>query len=252
MCEGEPFMIQKIKSLFSPAAEAAPAITTDLHSHLIPGIDDGAKSMEESIEMIDSFVAQGYTKLITTPHIMSHRYPNTRAVLEAGAEALRKELHARNIVIEIEVASEYYLDETVMALVEERDIMTFGDNYMLFEMSYVHPLHHLEEMVFEIKVAGYKPVLAHPERYVYMHDDFSKYERLKEKGLLFQVNIPSFGGYYSKPIQKVAKKIAEAGMIDFLGSDAHKIRHLHALEQVKAQKAYAKIFENNTLLNNTL
>lgn len=245
-------MIKSVKKLFTSTTKDLPQITTDIHSHLIPGIDDGSKSMDESIEMIESFVAQGYTKLITTPHIMSHRYPNTRAILEEGLVTLKDELQKRDIKIEVEVASEYYLDETVMALVEQRDILTFGDNYMLFEMSYVQPLHHLEEMLFEIKVAGYKPVLAHPERYVYMHDDFSKYERLKERGVLFQVNIPSFGGYYSKPIQKVAKKIADAGLIDFIGSDAHKIRHLHALEQVKAQKAYARIFENNTILNNTL
>lgn len=245
-------MISKIRSIFSSPSKEIPTITTDLHSHLIPGIDDGAKEMDESIEMIESFVAQGYTKLVTTPHIMSHRYPNTRAILEDGLFKLKAELKLRKIDIEVEVASEYYLDDTVMALVEQGDIMTFGKNYMLFEMSYVQPLHHLDEMLFEIKVAGYTPVLAHPERYVYMHDDFGKYERLKEKGVLFQVNIPSLGGYYSKPIQNVAKKIAQAGMIDFVGSDAHKIRHLHALQQVKAQKAYAKIFENNTILNNTL
>ncbi len=245
-------MIKSVKKLFTSTTKDLPQITTDIHSHLIPGIDDGSKSMDESIEMIESFVSQGYTKLITTPHIMSHRYPNSRAILEEGLVTLKDELQKRDIKIEVEVASEYYLDETVMALVEQRDIMTFGDNYMLFEMSYVQPLHHLEEMIFEIKVAGYTPVLAHPERYVYMHNDFNKYLRLKEKGVLLQVNIPSLGGYYSKPIQKVAKKIAEAGLIDFLGSDAHKVRHLHALEQVKAHKAYAKVFENNTILNNTL
>jgi protein-tyrosine phosphatase len=245
-------MINIFKTLFSSTPKETPAITTDLHSHLIPGIDDGSKSMEDSIAMIRAFAAQGYTKLITTPHIMSHRYPNTRAIIEEGLAALKKELQERAIAIEIEAASEYYLDETVMALVDKRDIMTFGDNLMLFEMSYVQPLHFLEEMLFEIKVAGYKPVLAHPERYLYMHEDFSRYERLKEMGLLFQVNIPSFGSYYSSSIEKTANKIAEAGMIDFLGSDAHKIAHLEALKQVKAEKAYARIFENNTILNSTL
>lgn len=245
-------MIEIIKSMFSSTPVEVPSITTDLHSHLIPGIDDGSKSMEDSIEMIESFVRQGYTKLITTPHIMSHRYPNSRKIIEEGLAALKTELESRNINVEIEAASEYYLDETVMSLVEARDIMTFGDNYMLFEMSYVQPLHYLEEMVFEIEVAGYRPVLAHPERYIYMHDDFSKYERLKEIGLLLQVNIPSLGGFYSKPVQMAAKKIADAGMIDFIGSDAHKIRHLDALEKVRAEKEYAKIFEKNTILNNTL
>jgi len=241
-----------LKNLFSSRTADMPSIITDLHSHLIPGIDDGAKSMEDSIEMIEAFVKQGYTKLITTPHIMSHRYPNSREVIEEGLAALKAELHARSIEIEIEAASEYYLDETVMALVEARDIMTFGDSYMLFEMSYVQPLHYLEEMVFEMKVAGYRPVLAHPERYIYMHDDFRKYERLKEMGLFFQVNIPSLGGFYSKPVQTAARRIAEAGLIDFVGSDAHKIKHLHALEEVRARREYARLFGKNTILNNTL
>lgn len=245
-------MINSVKKLFGAKPAPLAVLTTDIHSHLIPAIDDGSKSMEESIAMIKRFIDLGYTRLITTPHIMSHRFPNTRAILEEGLSSLQKELDKQALKIEIEVASEYYLDETVMELVEKRDILTFGKNYMLFEMSYVQPLHHLEEMLFEIKVAGYTPVLAHPERYIYMHEDFGKYERLKEKGTLFQVNIPSLGGYYSKPVQKVAKKLADAGMIDFVGSDAHKMAHLDALELVRSKKSYSKIFENNTILNNTL
>jgi len=245
-------MIATLKSLFSSSTQDLPTITTDIHSHLIPGIDDGAKTMQDSIEMIEEFVALGYTKLITTPHIMSHRFPNTSTVLTEGLKALQEELVTRNINIEIEVASEYYLDDTVMELIEKRDILTFGDNYMLFEMSYVQPLHHLEEMIFEMKVAGYNPVLAHPERYIYMHDDFDKYRRLKENGVLFQINIPSLGGFYSKPIQKIAKKLADEGMIDLIGSDCHKIVQLHALKTVRANKTYAKLFKNNTILNNTL
>jgi tyrosine-protein phosphatase YwqE len=245
-------MINIFKNIFSSTPKEPPLLTTDLHSHLIPGIDDGSKSMAESIEMIEMFAAQGYKKLITTPHIMSHRYPNTKANIKEGLQALHEEIRTRNIAVEVEAASEYYLDETVMALVDKRDILTFGDNYMLFEMSYVQPLLMLEEMLFEIRVAGYRPVLAHPERYIYMHEDFSKYERLKEKGVLMQVNIPSFGGHYSKSIQQVAKKLSEAGMIDFLGSDAHKISHLKALEQVKTQAVYSRVFENNTILNSTL
>ena len=244
-------MINKFKKLFSSSIEL-PTITTDIHSHLILGIDDGVKEMDEAIVMIQRYMDLGYTKLITTPHIMSHRYPNTSAILKEGLFALKKELRTRGIDIEIAVASEYYLDETVMQLVEKRDILTFGKDYMLFEMSYVQPLHYLEDMIFEIKVAGYTPVLAHPERYMYMHDDFTKYERLKELGVLFQVNIPSLGGYYSKPVQKAAEKIAQAGLIDFVGSDAHNMGHLDTIALVRQKKSYAKLLANNTILNHTL
>ena len=245
-------MIQNIKKLFSKELKEIPNITTDIHSHLLPGIDDGSKDMDQSIEMIEAYIALGYTKLVTTPHIMSHRYPNSSTILKSGLQELRGEVKERGLEIEIDVASEYYLDDTVMHLVDNRDILTFGENYMLFEMSYVQPLHHLEEMLFEIKVAGYKPVLAHPERYMYMHEDFKKYERLKELGVFFQVNLPSLGGYYSKPVQKIARKLVDMGMVDFIGSDAHKMSHLEALKEVRSSKTYAKLFENNTILNQTL
>ncbi len=244
-------MIKKFKKLFESSTEL-PTITTDIHSHLIPGIDDGVKEMDEAIDMIKRYMALGYTKLITTPHIMSHRYPNTSAILRQGLFALKQEVRSRGLNIEIEVASEYYLDETVMHLVEKGDILTFGKNYMLFEMSYVQPLHYLEDMLFEIKVAGYTPVLAHPERYMYMHDDFTKYERLKALGVLFQVNIPSLGGYYSKPVQKAAEKIAKAGFIDFIGSDAHNMGHLDTIALVREKKSYTKLLAKNTILNQTL
>ena len=244
-------MIKSLKSLFAGSTEI-PKITTDIHSHLIAGIDDGVKTMDESIAMIERYMTLGYTKLITTPHIMSHRYPNSSSILRAGLVALKQELQARGLEIEVEVASEYYLDESVMHLVEQRDILTFGQNYMLFEMSYVQPLHYLEDMLFEIKVAGYTPVLAHPERYMYMHNDFSKYERLKELGVLFQVNIPSLGGFYSKPVQRAAEKIAQASLIDFIGSDAHHMQHLDTIEIIRGKRSYAKLLNNNTLLNNTL
>ena len=183
---------------------------------------------------------------------MKHRYPNTKEGILEGLEAVQKAVAEAKLDIVIEAASEYYLDEHVMALVEQREILTFGENYMLFEFSYVQAPHHLEEMIFEIKVAGYKPVLAHPERYVFMHNDFSKYESLKAKGVLFQMNIPSLGGYYSPAVAKIAKKIAAAGMVDFLGSDCHKDRHLDALQKVRQSREYAKVFANNTILNQQL
>lgn len=244
-------MIKSFKNLFGSSVQA-PMIKTDIHSHLIPGIDDGVKDMDEAISMIERYIALGYTKLITTPHIMSHRYPNTSSILKQELLTLKQEVRARGLRIDLEVAAEYYLDDSVMHLIEQGDILTFGKNYMLFEMSYVQPLHYLEDMIFEMKVAGYTPVLAHPERYMYMHDDFSKYERLKELGVMFQVNIPSLGGFYSKPVQKAAEKIAQASLIDFVGSDAHHLQHLDTLALVRAKKSYVKLLANNTILNHTL
>lgn len=224
----------------------------DLHSHLIPGIDDGAESMDEAIELILRLKALGYTKLITTPHIASHRYPNTSAVILEGLKELHIELRIRNIDIEIEAASEYYLDEHFMQLLEQRDILTFGGSFVLFELSYVnHPL-GLFEMIKQIQQAGYKPVLAHPERYLYMYKAFEKYERLKTMGVYFQLNLNSLTGYYSAEVKTAAMELLDRGMIDFIGSDTHKARHVQTLCGVFDAPAYAHLCARNRLLNNLL
>ncbi len=224
----------------------------DLHSHLIPGIDDGSKTMEESIELIKRLKSLGYNKIITTPHIMMHRYPNSSTDIKEGLTALQERVNQEQIDIEIEAAAEYYLDEHLMNLVAQYDILTFGDNYLLFEMSYInHPV-NLEDMVMVMIEAGYTPVLAHPERYVYMSKNFSKYAALKALGVHFQLNINSLAGYYSEEIQKIAFQLVDAGMINFVGSDTHRMRHLDILKPVIKSKVYRDLFQKNKILNNTL
>ncbi len=224
----------------------------DLHSHLIPGIDDGSKTMEESIELIKRLKSFGYNKIITTPHIMMHRYPNSSTNIKDGLAAVRERLNQEQIDIEIEVAAEYFLDEHLMGLVAQYDILTFGKNYLLFEMSYInHPV-NLEDMVMAMIKAGYTPVLAHPERYVYMSKNFSKYAALKALGVHFQLNLNSLAGYYSDEIQKIAFQLVDAGMINFVGSDTHRMRHLDTLKLVLKSKVYRDLFQKNNILNNTL
>ncbi|MEA2072542.1 MAG: CpsB/CapC family capsule biosynthesis tyrosine phosphatase [Campylobacterota bacterium] len=245
-------MLASLSSLFKKNNKFMQNYSVDLHSHLIPGIDDGSKSMNESIELILGLKALGFTKLITTPHIMRHRYANTSEIILSRLDDVREELKRQEIDIELEAASEYYLDEHLLELINKRDILTFGENYLLFEMSYTLKPLNLESVIYEMKVAGYQPVLAHPERYFFMHEDFSIYKRLKEQGLLFQVNLNSFGGYYSKPVQKVAHALMEKGWIDFLGSDTHKSSHLEHFRKNLNSKILKKIFEKNTILNNQL
>lgn len=224
----------------------------DIHSHLIPGIDDGSKSMEQSVEMIKRLKQMGFKKLITTPHIMQYQYDNTTDIILGGLQRVRQELEKQNIDIKIEAASEYFLDEHFLELIKERDVLTFGDKYLLFELSYTMKPLNLESAIFEMIAAGYKPVLAHPERYLFLHKNFEEYKWLKRKGLLFQVNLNSFSGYYSKAVQKVANRLAEEGLIDFIGSDTHKERQLVHLEKNLHSKVMEKIFKNNTILNDSL
>ncbi len=232
--------------------ESVPRLQIDLHSHLIPGIDDGAQTMEESILLLKGMSALGYEKVITTPHIMLDSYRNTPQIIRDGLHTLRQAAREENIDIEIEAAAEYYLDDGFHALLEKGDMMTIKGGYLLFETSYVSKPLALEEMIFEIGAAGYKPLMAHPERYRYIKDPKKEYGRLKELGVMFQVNLNSFSGHYGKSAKTLAHFLSKEGMIDFLGSDVHHKKQVETLSNVFLSDAYRDIFRDNTILNDTL
>ena len=203
----------------------------DIHSHFIPAIDDGSKSIEDSIQMIKEFHALGYKKVITTPHIMSDYFKNTPEIILKGLSDVRLALKEANIPIEIDAAAEYYLDFDFERKLDEEKLLTFGDNYLLFEISYLNPPDNLDHILFKMQTLGYKPILAHPERYNYFHGNFSIYERLIEKGALLQLNINSLTGYYSIPTKKIAEQMIEKNMISFLGSDCHHLGHVELIKK---------------------
>ena len=228
------------------------SIKVDMHSHLLPGIDDGSPNMEESISLIKEFSALGYQKLITTPHIMSDFYRNTPEIILGKLKEVQKAILEAGIDIQLEAAAEYYLDEGLMRKLEtNEELLTFGDRYLLFETSFMNPSAYLSQAVFAMQSQGYKPVLAHPERYVYLHNKYSELLSIREKGVLLQVNINSLSGYYSKSCQKVAEQLIEDGMVAFLGSDCHGKRHLESLAGALKSPVTKQAYQNN-LLNNLL
>jgi len=232
--------------------EPLPDLRVDIHSHLIPGIDDGAKSMEESLQMLRGLEALGYEKVITTPHIMSDSYRNTKETILSGLEALKQAAEAEGITLQIEAGAEYYLDEKFMEKLHAPGIMSIADKYVLFESSYISKPLQMEEMIFAIGEAGYIPMLAHPERYRYVKDPKREYRRWKDLGVHFQVNLNSFGGYYGKGAQALAHYLNEAGMIDFIGSDAHSMRHIESLSKIREMEVYRSIFAQNRIKNDQL
>jgi len=236
----------------SKAKVEAPTLKVDLHSHLIPGIDDGSQSMEESLTLLQGIEALGYEKVITTPHIMLDAYRNTPEIIHNGLASLRKAAEEVDIKVEIDAAAEYYLDDGFYALLEKGDMLTIKDKYLLFETSYVSKPIQLEEMIFEIGAAGYQPLMAHPERYRYIKNPLKEYSRLKDLGVMFQVNLNSFGGHYGKSAKVLVEVLSEAGMIDFLGSDIHHKKQVKTLESVLQSDEYREIFIHNTILNETL
>jgi len=223
----------------------------DVHSHLIPGIDDGAKDIEESLILLYALEKIGYKKVITTPHIMADTYKNTTESIYKGLDILSQAAKEEGLHITIDAAAEYYLDYDFLSHLESGSILSISNKYILCETSYfVKPL-QFDKMIEAIMEAGYIPLLAHPERYRYIQD-YNEYKMLKERGIYFQVNINSFGGHYGKEAKRKAIFLSQNGMIDFLGSDIHHLRQVQMLRQVQQQVVYKKIYMYNTILNNTV
>jgi len=228
-------------------------IAVDMHSHLLPGIDDGAKSKEDSLALIKKMQDLSYHKLIVTPHIMQDSYPNTKEIIYKTLETLKLFLEENSIDIKIEAAAEHYLDEAFLENLETDRVLPLAKEYLLFETSYIARPLNLEDLIYEISVKGYKPIFAHPERYRYIKDLESEYKALKDLGVYFQVNLNSLNGYYGKEAQKKALFLLENGLIDFLGSDTHHQRHLENLEKIAFDKdIWNKINARNKILNKTL
>lgn len=222
-------------------------VKTDMHSHLIPGIDDGAKTLEDSIALIKELHALGFTKLITTPHIMSDFYRNTPETILGGLEEVRAAVKAENIPVELFAAAEYYLDDGFIHKLENEKLLTIGDNYLLFEISYVNAPDNLMQVIFRMQILGYKPIMAHPERYPFWFDNFDFYRSLKDQGVMLQINTNSLAGYYGPEARRLAEKLIDAEIVDLLGTDCHAMKHIHALQKVTHEKILQKVVELNLL-----
>ncbi|MGK0389489.1 MAG: protein-tyrosine phosphatase [Maribacter sp.] len=227
-------------------------LKTDMHSHLLPSIDDGSKSMEDSISMIKGLVNLGYEKIITTPHIMGDYYPNTPEIIRSKVAVLNQALNEQGVNIQIEAAAEYFLDGFFEELLEnDVELLTFSDNCLLVEFSTFAMPANAFNLIFQLQTKGYKVILAHPERYVYLANQFEQFEQFKSQGCLFQANLLSLAGHYGSEQKKLGLKMLKAGMIDYLGTDLHRQGHLPKLGMIdkKIQKTYFKkgIFRNAEL-----
>jgi protein-tyrosine phosphatase len=229
-------------------------LKTDIHSHFIPGIDDGSRSIENSLELLMGMESLGYQKVITTPHVMSDSYRNTPEIILGGLEKVREAVAKAGMKIKVDAAAEYYLDYELEKKIKDKIILTFGGDkkYMLWEMSFVNPPDNMNQAVFDMQMTGYKPVLAHVERYNFWHKDYSKYEELVSRGILLQMNINSLTGHYSEATKKAAHWLIDRNMISFVGSDCHHTGHIDLLHHVLTDKYLHKLISSGKLLNSTL
>ncbi|WP_406683875.1 histidinol phosphatase [Seonamhaeicola sp. MEBiC1930] len=214
----------------------------DIHSHILPGIDDGSKSVDESIHLIRKLTELGVSEFIPTPHIMQDFYPNTDESIGNSYQILLDGLCETSWLSEITInpAAEYMLDDNFEKLLKNQDLYTLKKNYVLVEMSYYQAPINLEDIIFDIKSKGYIPVLAHPERYSFYHNNLHYYKRLKQLGCLFQLNLLSLSEHYGKQVEKVGKYLIEENLIDFVGTDTHNKKHISKLSKLSVNN---KIFE---------
>lgn len=222
----------------------------DIHNHLLPGIDDGASEIQDSLALITKFGEMGVKNFIATPHIMNDYYPNTPETVGNALQKLKKALEDKGETdVNIKAAAEYMMDHSFLELMEKEDLLCLNKNLILVEMSYFQPPINLNEILFKLQTKKYKPVLAHPERYAYFHSKkMEKYANLKQRGCYFQMNILSLLGHYGSNIQDAVFTLLDNDMIDFIGTDTHQLRHLEKLSEAKiSEKRFNQlkpIFEN--------
>lgn len=226
-------------------------LEVDMHSHLIPGIDDGSPSMDHTIAMLAKFEQLGYRKVVTTPHILNDVHPNTPETILGGLADVRAEINRLGMKIEIEAAAEYYCDESFLPIIERNEILSFGSNYVLMEFGFLSPSQYEAQALFNLQVAGYVPVLAHYERYPYYFGDFDKVEQLRDRNIQIQVNLNSLTGHYGGAVKKMAEQLIKNKQVDFLGTDCHRIEHLMMLEKHLTAPIYQDVLKL-ALKNNAL
>jgi protein-tyrosine phosphatase len=238
----------------SPPPVDLSVLKCDVHSHFIPGIDDGAPHLEAVVELVRAMHELGYSKLVTTPHVMADGFRNTPEIILAGLEKVRRELETQQIPVRIDAAAEYYLDHELERLVQERQVLTFGGErqFLLFELPFISEPAILFNTVFSMQTQGYRPVLAHPERYGFWYADTTRMEQLKDRGVLFQLNTVALMGAYGPAARKAAERMIDRGWYELIGSDCHGMDHVRALQTALTEPYLHKLVASGKLINATL
>lgn len=208
--------------------------TPEIHCHVLPGIDDGAKDVATSITLLKKYAALGCRQIIATPHTMGGIYDNTPSSIERAYDSIKNDTDQ----VALSYSSEYILDDNFENLLERKEILPLKDNFLLVELSFFQPPENLNEQLFKIGAQGFHPIMAHPERYAYYHNRFDTYAELKKKGSSLQLNALSLTPHYGASVQKVAFQLLKEGIYDYIGTDTHRIDHLDKIEQMTIPSKY--------------
>ena len=220
----------------------------DIHSHLLPAIDDGSPNFETTQGLITDLKQLGFSQFITTPHSMDSVWENSKETIELKWAETQAYFSKKSLPIKLRTAAEYRMDGGFLALIQNKQLLPLKDHLILVEMSYISPPLNLYELLFSLQVAGYQPVLAHPERYSFYHNNTNEYKKLKNAGCLFQLNLLSTVAYYGKSVAKAADYLIENNLFDFVGSDVHHQNHISSFSKkvvIKNDSFLPKLIENN-------
>jgi protein-tyrosine phosphatase len=228
-------------------------VGTDMHSHILAGIDDGSPNLDISTTLVKGLLDLGYRKLTATPHVMEDLFRNTKRTIQEAHNLLQLRLAEEGIEVPIRFAAEYLLDGNVDTMLAKKvPMLTLKDNLVLVEISFVSPPMYLREVLFELQMKGYQPVFAHPERYFFYHAKPAQYSEIKDMGCLFQCNLLSFSGYYGPPVRQAAEYLVQHDMVDFVGTDIHHDKHLQALRELSLTPALARLVHEKGVMNTRL
>jgi protein-tyrosine phosphatase len=228
-------------------------LKADMHSHLLPGIDDGAEDIENSLELIRGMRDLGYKKLITTPHVMWDMYQNSHETILEKLALVKDAVVKAGIDVEIHAAAEYFLDEHVEELLQKKEpLLTISGNMVLAEFSMAFPAMNIKDILFAMQMQGYQPIVAHPERYVYLEKNKDFYTELRDTGCYFQLNLLSLGGHYGRSVAELAQYLLKNGYYNLIGTDLHHSGHLEGLQRFEMPSALRKLVEEGKIINASL
>lgn len=229
------------------------ALKADMHSHLLPGIDDGAADMGAAVKLVEGLKEMGYTRLVTTPHIRWDQFRNTPDIIRYRQDLLQEELQKKNVDITLHAAAEYFLDEHVTGLLQKKEpLLTIHKNMVLVEFSLLHFSPYTKQILFDMLMAGYQPVIAHPERYTYLYRQYDLLHTCKDNGCLFQLNLYSIFGGYGKKVTEITAYLMAQDFYDFIGTDLHNVQQLERMKHLPQKPLLEKLINSDRLFNDRL
>jgi tyrosine-protein phosphatase YwqE len=210
--------------------------STDIHCHIVPGVDDGSPSADVSADLIERMQSWGINRIIASPHVTNVTFENTPETIAPAMQQLHDELQRRGNSINVANAAEYRIDELFLKQLESGNLMTYPNDYILIENAFIQEPWELDQLVFDLQVKGLRPILAHPERYYYYYPHRERYRALHDAGLKFQINVLSLAGHYGKQEKSIAEHLIDNGLVDFVGTDLHNMSHVESIDKYLMSK----------------